>query len=38
MFKKIPQYKEGKWSYKEFETREDFIRFLLTIFKYNIKF
>ena len=33
MFKKIPQYKEGKWSYKEFETREDFIRFLLTIFK-----
>ena len=33
MFKKIPTYKDGKWIYKEFETREDFIRFLLTIFK-----
>ena len=33
MYKKIPQYKEGKWSHKEFETKEDFIRFLLTVFK-----
>ena len=33
MYKKIPQYKEGVWSHKNFETREDFIRFLFTIFK-----
>jgi len=33
MYKKIPQYKNGEWSHREFETKEDFIRFLLTIFK-----
>ena len=33
MYKKIPTYKNGEWTYKEFETRETFIEFLLTIFK-----
>jgi hypothetical protein len=33
MYKKIPTYKEGEWSHKEFKTKQDFIDFLLTIFK-----
>ena len=33
MYKKIPTYKNGKWKYTEFETKEKFIEFLLTIFK-----
>jgi hypothetical protein len=33
MYKKIPTYKNGEWIYKEFETQESFIEFLLTIFK-----
>ena len=30
MYKKIPTYKNGEWTYKEFETQETFIEFLLT--------
>tara|TARA_Y100001938_G_scaffold59732_1_gene83385 strand:- start:1829 stop:4018 length:2190 start_codon:yes stop_codon:yes gene_type:complete len=33
MYKKIPTYKDGKWDHKEFKTKQDFIDFLLTIFK-----
>ena len=33
MYKKIPTYKDGKWDYREFETKESFIEFLFTIFK-----
>ena len=33
MYKKIPTYKNGEWIYKEFDTQESFIEFLLTIFK-----
>ena len=33
MYKKIPTYKEGKWSYTEFETQEEFARYLTTLFK-----
>ena len=33
MYKKIPTYKDGKWEYREFKTKENFIEFLFTIFK-----
>jgi hypothetical protein len=33
MYKKVPTYKNGEWDYREFETKESFIEFLLTIFK-----
>ena len=33
MYKKIPTYKDNEWGYKEFKTKEEFIDFLLTIFK-----
>ena len=33
MYKKIPIYKDGKWEYKEFETKENFTNFILTLFK-----
>ena len=33
MHKKIPTYKDGEWSHKEFKTKQDFIDFLLTVFK-----
>jgi len=33
MYKKIPTYKDGEWNHKEFKTKQDFIDFLLTIFK-----
>ncbi len=33
MYKKIPTYKDGKWIYKEFETKESFIEFLNTLFR-----
>jgi hypothetical protein len=32
MYKKIPTYKDGEWSYREFKTKDDFIDFILTIF------
>ena len=28
MYKKIPTYKDNKWDYKEFETKEDFTNFI----------
>tara|TARA_Y100000361_G_scaffold60107_1_gene52726 strand:- start:1708 stop:3897 length:2190 start_codon:yes stop_codon:yes gene_type:complete len=33
MYKKIPTYKNGKWEYKEFKEKEDFVNFILTLFK-----
>jgi len=33
MYKKVPTYKDNKWGYKEFETRESFIQFIYTLFK-----
>jgi hypothetical protein len=33
MYKKIPTYKKGEWSYTEFETQEEFARYLTTLFK-----
>ena len=32
MYKKIPEYKNKKWGYKEFETREDFTFFILDLY------
>ena len=32
MYKKIPEYKNKKWGYKEFETKEDFTFFVLNIY------
>ena len=33
MYKKVPTYKKGEWSYTEFETQEEFARYLTTLFK-----
>ena len=33
MYKIIPTYQDGNWSTTEFETREDFLEFLYSIFK-----
>ena len=33
MYKKVPTYKDNKWSYTEFETRESFIKYLTTLFR-----
>ena len=33
MYKKIPTYKKGEWSYTEFKTQEEFARYLTTLFK-----
>jgi hypothetical protein len=33
MYKKVPTYQDGKWGYKEFETKETFIKYMLTLFK-----
>ena len=32
MYKKIPEYKNKKWGYKEFKTREDFTFFILDLY------
>lgn len=33
MFKVVPTYDNGKWTSTEFKTREDFVEFVLSIFK-----
>ena len=33
MYKKVPTYKDGKWDYKEFETKEDFTEYITILFK-----
>tara|TARA_R110001592_G_scaffold315323_2_gene591274 strand:- start:74206 stop:76395 length:2190 start_codon:yes stop_codon:yes gene_type:complete len=33
MYKKVPKYQDGKWGYKEFDTKETFIKYMLTLFK-----
>ena len=33
MYKKVPTYKDNKWSYTEFETKESFVKYLTTLFR-----
>ena len=33
MYKKVPTYKDGEWTYTNFKTVDDFKKFLVTLFK-----
>ena len=33
MYKTVPTYKDGKWDTTEFETREEFTKYLIDLFK-----
>ena len=33
MYKSVPTYKNGEWITTDFESREDFTKYILTLFK-----
>ena len=33
MYKSIPTYKNGEWSITDFETHDDFTKYIITLFK-----
>ena len=33
MYKSVPTYKKGEWTITDFESKEDFTKYIVTLFK-----